>query len=54
VASTITVPKMAASSTVSNIGAVPNLTRWHLSVDSWTQTPSGNPTQTWHTPTAGA
>jgi hypothetical protein len=50
VRSTISVPNIADSSTVSTIGGVPTLTHWRLSVDSWTQTPSGNPTQTLHTP----
>ena len=50
VRSTIAVPRIAASPTVSSIGGVPTLTHWRLSVDSWTQTPSGNPTQTLHTP----
>src|SRR5262245_25078347 len=31
------------------IGGVPTLTGWQLSVDSWTQTPSGDPTKTQHT-----
>lgn len=50
VSSDISVPTIDASSTVSVIGGVPTLTNWQLSVDSWTQTPSGDPTQTLHTP----
>jgi hypothetical protein len=48
--SNIAVPAISPSSTVSDIGGVPTLTNWQLSVDSWTQTPSGDPTQTLHTP----
>jgi hypothetical protein len=50
VSSDISVPTIDASSTISVIGGVPTLTNWQLSVDSWTQTPSGDPTQTLHTP----
>jgi hypothetical protein len=50
VTSDITVPSISQSPTVSLIGGVPTLTNWRLSVDSWTQTPSGDPTQTLHTP----
>ncbi|MFD4974415.1 sugar-binding domain-containing protein [Streptomyces sp. NPDC058424] len=50
VTSNITVPDIDPSSTVSLIGGVPTLTNWQLSVDSWTQTPSGDPTKTLHTP----
>jgi hypothetical protein len=50
VSSSITVPAITPSSTVSVIGGVPTLTNWQLAVDSWTQTPSGDPTQTLHTP----
>jgi hypothetical protein len=50
VISDITVPAISPSATVADIGGVPTLTNWQLSVDSWTQTPSGNPTQTLHTP----
>ena len=46
----ITVPQVAPSATVSRIGGVATLTNWRLSVDSWTQTPSGDPTKTEHTP----
>jgi hypothetical protein len=46
----IAVPTVSPSSTVSVIGGKPTLTSWKLSVDSWTQTPSGDPTQTLHTP----
>ena len=49
VTSNITVPAISPSSTVSMIGGVPTLTNWQLSVDSWTQTPSGDPTKTQHT-----
>jgi hypothetical protein len=48
--SAISVPKIASSSTISAIGGTATLTRWRLSVDSWTQTASGNPTKTLHTP----
>ncbi len=50
VTSDIKVPAISPSSTVSLIGGTPTLTNWDLSVDSWTQTPSGDPTQTLHTP----
>ena len=50
VTSDIKVPAISPSSTVSVIGGTPTLTKWDLSVDSWTQTPSGDPTQTLHTP----
>ncbi len=50
VTSTISVPTIDSSSTVSVIGGRPTLTDWQLSVDSWTQTPSGDPTKTQHTP----
>ena len=50
VSSNITVPAITPSSTVSVIGGVPTLTTWQVAVDSWTQTPSGDPTQTLHTP----
>lgn len=50
VTSNITVPDIEPSSTVSTIGGTPTLTNWQLSVDSWTQTPSGDPTKTLHTP----
>jgi hypothetical protein len=50
VISQITAPTVSPSSTVSAIGGKPTLTSWKLSVDSWTQTPSGDPTQTLHTP----
>jgi hypothetical protein len=50
VSSDIKVPTISPSSTVSVIGGTPTLTSWQLSVDSWTQTPSGDPTQTLHTP----
>ncbi len=50
VTSDITVPAIDPGSTVSVIGGVPTLTNWQVSVDSWTQTPSGDPTQTLHTP----
>jgi hypothetical protein len=50
VTSNITVPAISPSSTVSMINNLPTLTNWQLSVDSWTQTPSGDPTQTAHTP----
>lgn len=44
------VPAIDPGSKVSVIGGVDTLTSWQLSVDSWTQTPSGDPTQTLHTP----
>lgn len=50
VTSDIAVPAVDPSPTVSMIGGVHTLTNWQLSVDSWTQTPSGDPTQTLHTP----
>lgn len=50
VSSAISVPPIDSNSTVSMIGGVPTLTNWQLSVDSWMQTPSGDPTQTLHTP----
>jgi hypothetical protein len=50
VTSKITVPSVEAGPDVTMIGGVPTLTKWQLSVDSWTQTPSGDPTQTLHTP----
>ena len=50
VTSNITVPAISPSSTVSMINGLPTLTNWQLSVDSWTQTPAGSPTQTLHTP----
>jgi hypothetical protein len=49
VTSNITVPAISPGSTVSVIGGVSTLTNWQLSVDSRTQTPSGDPTQTEHT-----
>ena len=50
VSSDITVPAISPSATVSDIGGTATLTNWQLSVDSWTQVPSGDPTQTLHTP----
>ena len=50
VTSNISVPKISPGPTVSLIGGQPTLTNWQLSVDSWTQTPSGDPTKTQHTP----
>ena len=50
VTSNITVPAISSSSALSVINGVPTLTKWQLSVDSRTQTPSGNPTQTLDTP----
>jgi hypothetical protein len=46
----ITVPGIGQGPTVSVINGVATLTNWQLSVDSWTQTPSGDPTKTQHTP----
>jgi hypothetical protein len=54
VTSDIKVPAISPSSTVSVIGGTPTLTKWDLSVDSWTQTPSGDPTKTLHTPIPAA
>ncbi len=50
VTSNITVPSVDQGPSVSVINGMPTLTKWQLSVDSWTQTPSGDPTQTLHTP----
>ncbi len=49
VTSDIKVPTISANTTVSLIGGKATLTKWDLSVDSWTQTPSGDPTQMVHT-----
>ncbi len=49
VSSNITVPAAPTGSAVSTVNGVPTLTSWQLWVDSWTQTPSGDPTQTLHT-----
>ncbi|HEX5193166.1 MAG TPA: hypothetical protein VFW09_10210 [Solirubrobacteraceae bacterium] len=47
--STIAVPQVSSGADVSMIAGTATLTKWQLSVDSWTQTASGDPTQTAHT-----
>jgi|GEM_PF-4120089 len=47
--SAIAVPSAPTGSAVSTIGGTATLTRWQLWVDGWSETPSGDPTQTQHT-----